>query len=179
MVAVGRVGIETVSQLEFDFVEAEIAVGMVQHLPALVRGDGGGEIIVESRELKLGVEAAAEGAGEDHAAGRIEFGVPEMLDADPGAEAEENDDGTGKLLMRDGGEEREAGTDAAEAIDEEHDAPGGQSGPMGAASKSITARSSPGAPTVRSSFSARGNGCAQLIWVKRTLNEHRVPKLEL
>ena len=126
VVAVGGVGIGPARQLEFDFVEAEIAVGMVQHLPALVRGDGGGEIIVESDELKLGVEAAAEGAGEDHAAGRIELGVPEVLDADPGAEAEENDDGTGKLLMRNAGEQREPGADAAEAIDEEHDAPRGE-----------------------------------------------------
>src|ERR1035437_9709579 len=126
VVAVGGVGIGTARQLEFDFVEAEIAVRAVQHFPALVRGDGGGEIIGESRELKLGVEAAAEGAGEDHAAGRIEFGVPEVLDADPGAKAEENDDGTGKLLLRNAGEQRESGADAAEPIDEEHDAPGGQ-----------------------------------------------------
>ena len=118
-------GIETVSQLEFDFVETEVTVGTVQHLPALVRGRGGGKTITESDQLELGVKQAAEGAAEDHAAGRIEFGVPEMLDADPGAEAEEQDDGAGELLMRDAGEQREAGTDATEAIDEEHNAPRG------------------------------------------------------
>src|ERR1035437_5112283 len=160
VVAVGGVGIETVSQLEFDFVEAEIAVGMVQHLPALVRRGGGGKIVAESDQLELSVEEAAEGAAEDQAAGRIEFGVSEMLDANPGAEAEEENDRAYKLLMRDAGEQREAGTDAAEAIDEEHDAPGDQSGPMGAASKSIPARSSRGAPAVSSHCHGRKMSCA-------------------
>jgi hypothetical protein len=93
VVAVGGVGVETVSKFEFDFVETEGAVGMVQDLPALVRGCGGGETIAESDQLELSVEQAPEGAPEDHAEGRIKFGVPAMLDADPGAEAEEEDDG--------------------------------------------------------------------------------------
>jgi hypothetical protein len=112
VVAVGGVGIGTVAQFEFDF--AEIAVRAVQHLPALVRSDGGGELVVESDELKLGVEEAAEGAGGADAAGGTEVRVPEMLDADPGAEAKKDDDGTCKLLAGNAGEEGEAGGDAAD-----------------------------------------------------------------
>ena len=69
---------------------------MVQHLPALVRRDGGGEIVVEGDEPEPGVEDVAEGAGEENAAGRIEFRVSEMLDADAGADAKEDNNDAGK-----------------------------------------------------------------------------------
>ena len=59
-------------------------------------------------------EEAAEGAGGADAAGGTEFRVPEMLDADPGAEAKKDDDGTCKLLAGNAGEEGEAGGDAAD-----------------------------------------------------------------
>ncbi len=107
-----------------DAAETEVAVGGFEDLPAVFGGGGGGEAGFEAIEDDVGGEEAAECAAEHEAAGSIEFDEAETLDAEPGDDAEDEDDGDFEMVVGHG--EREDGGDGAETVEEKSGAARGE-----------------------------------------------------
>jgi hypothetical protein len=105
--SVRSVGVETTSEFESDFIEAELAVSMLEDFPALIWCNGSSQVVTERAELELGVQVAAEVSSEDNPPSYIELCISEVLNANPNSGAKENDNRPSKTLMRKALKERE------------------------------------------------------------------------
>jgi hypothetical protein len=108
VMTVRSVSVEAASEFESNFIEAELAVSMLEDFPALVWCSGSSHVFTERAELELGVQVTAELSSENHAASHFELRVSEVLDANPSSDAEENDNWPSKTLMRKALKERES-----------------------------------------------------------------------
>src|ERR1700680_2214422 len=122
--SVRSVIVETTSAFESNFIEAELAVSMLEDFPALIWCNGSSQVATERVELELGVQAAAKGSSENNAAGHSELCVSEMLNANPNSSAKENDDLSSKTLMRKALKERESRAKSADYIYKDDDPAG-------------------------------------------------------
>src|SRR6266853_6618721 len=117
-------GVETASEFESNFIEAEFAVSMSEDFPAPVWCNGSGQVVTERAELELGVQVKAEVSSENNAAGHIELCVSEMLDANQSSSTKENDDRSSKTLMRKALKERESRAKPTDHIHKNDNPPG-------------------------------------------------------
>jgi hypothetical protein len=123
-VTVRGVGVETASESEPNFMEAELAVGMLEDFPALIWCKGSSQVVTERAELELGVQEAAKVSSENHAAGHFELRISELVDSNPSSSAEENDDRSSKTLMRKVLKKRESRTKPTDYIYKNHNPAG-------------------------------------------------------
>lgn len=118
------VGVETASKFESNFIEAELAVCMLEDFPALIWCNGSIQVDTERAELKLRVQVTTEVSSENHAAGHSELRVSEMLDGNPRSGAEENDDRSSKTFMEKALEERESRAKSTDYVYKDDDPAG-------------------------------------------------------
>jgi hypothetical protein len=110
------VGVETATEFESNFIEAELAVRMLKDFPTLFCCNGSSQLVTECVELEFGVQEAAEVSSESHAARHSELGVSEVLDANPSSGTAENDDRSSKTLMNKTLKERESRTESTDYV---------------------------------------------------------------
>src|ERR1700681_1180707 len=106
--SVRSVGVETTSAFESNFIEAELAVSMLEDFPALICCNGSSQVVTERTELEFSVQVAAEVSSEKNPGSHIELCVSEALNANQSSDAKENDDRSSKTLMRVALKERES-----------------------------------------------------------------------
>jgi len=73
--------------------------GLGEDIPAVLGGGGGGEGLFEVLDGDVGIEEAAESAVDEEAAGDAELQVAQVLDSDPGDQAENHDDQPGSAAI--------------------------------------------------------------------------------
>src|ERR1700676_3042937 len=123
--SIRSVGVETTSAFESNFIEAELAVSMLEDFPALIWCNGSSQVVTESVELEFCVQVAAEVSSENNPAGHIELCVSEVLNANQSSDAKENDDRSSKTLMSEVLKERESRTNTTDYI-HKNDNPAGR-----------------------------------------------------
>jgi hypothetical protein len=118
--AVRRVGVEPASEFESNFIEAELAVSMLEEIPASIWCVGNSQVVTELAELEFCVQTAAKLSSENNPAGHIELCVPEVVNANQSSGAKENDDHSSKTLMREALKERESRARPTDYIHKNH-----------------------------------------------------------
>lgn len=113
---VRSVSVETASKFESNFIEAELAVSMLEDFPALIWGNGSSQVFTERAEPEFGVQEAAEVPSENNSAGHFELRISEAVNSNPSCSAEEDDDRSPKTLMRKALHKRDSRTKPADYI---------------------------------------------------------------
>ena len=99
--------------------EPVFAGRLADNIPAIVLARGAGELLFEAGQVQLCVKDAAKGALRHQLLGRAEFGVSQVLNADPGGRAEENNDHAAEPVVVHALHQREDGRDAAHSVQDQ------------------------------------------------------------
>src|ERR1043166_9222802 len=99
--------------------ESEVPAGLVDNLPALLRGHSRCQLSFESGHINLRMQNMPKGPFQHQSARRVEFRVSQVLHADPRCSAKNYNDQPAKPVLRHALEKRKSRGYAAHAVEQE------------------------------------------------------------